>query len=303
MAGGAPTEGRTAAGADCQPSMPTLATNGLYARLESWFADYVAGFDRADPRRRPKYDLKEAHSRRVAAECAAIAAAVGLDAEEAVLARAAGLLHDIGRFPQVARFATFDDRVSVDHGALGAEVIRDHRLLEELEARDRRALENAVRLHNRARLPAIAEERTARLARLVRDADKLDILRVVGERRDAAGALPPGRDLSPEVLADIAAAASVRKEHIRSRIDWVFFRIGWLFDVNFDPALERILDRGHYDMLQSMLPQTENVAAALAAVEAYLERRLPAGRRAAPRGPHPAKEERHATRRPPPGTP
>lgn len=266
--------------------MPTRAHNGFYTRLESWFAAYVAGFDRTDLLRRPKYDLKEAHSRRVAEECAALAGAIGLDADEAALARAIGLLHDIGRFPQVARFATFDDRISVDHGALGAEVIRTHRLLEKLEARDRLAVESAVRLHNRERLPALADERTGRLARLIRDADKLDILRVVSEQRDAAdrpaaGALPPGRDLSPEVLADITAAASVRREHIRSRIDWVFFRIGWLFDVNFDPALERILERGYYAMLKSMLPPTDNVAAALAAVEAHLERRRPTGRSAA----------------------
>ena len=37
----------------------------------------------------------------------------------------AGLLHDVGRFPQYSMYGTFFDSASVDHGCLGAEIITE----------------------------------------------------------------------------------------------------------------------------------------------------------------------------------
>jgi putative nucleotidyltransferase with HDIG domain len=252
-----------------------IAANGFYARLEAWFGDYVSGLDHADPRRRSKFELKRNHSLRVAGETASLAAAIGLGAGDAALAAVIGLLHDIGRFPQVERYTTFDDRVSVDHGELGADLIREHNLLAPLADEDRAVVDTAVRHHNKARLPEIPDGRRRLFARLVRDADKLDILRVIREKMDGpgrglSGALPPGEDISSAVFADIAAAGSVHKDHIRSRIDWVFFRIGWLFDLNFAPTLARLEARGYHAMLRSLLPETPNIAAALERVDAHL---------------------------------
>ena len=42
----------------------------------------------------------------------------------------AGLLHDIGRFEQVRRYGTFVDSVSVDHAALGADLLFREGLLD-----------------------------------------------------------------------------------------------------------------------------------------------------------------------------
>ena len=48
---------------------------------------------------------------------------MGLSKEDQDLAELIGLLHDIGRFEQVRLYHTFSDKISIDHGQKGVEVL------------------------------------------------------------------------------------------------------------------------------------------------------------------------------------
>ena len=43
------------------------------------------------------------------------------------IAEAVALLHDVGRFEQYKRYGTFNDRKSVNHAALGVEIMKKNR--------------------------------------------------------------------------------------------------------------------------------------------------------------------------------
>ena len=260
--------------------MNQIIKNGLYAYLESWFDDFIISFENQYPQFLSKFNLKRVHSQMVADEIITIANAIGLEPEDTALAKVIGLLHDIGRFPQFAGYTTFDDRISVDHGALGVDIIRDYHLLAALDQTDQMVVETAILNHNKARLPVLEVKRCRLHAQLVRDADKLDIFRIVQQNYDRWGdpgisTLPRGDDISKKVLADVTNKVTIRKSHINNQIDWIFFRIGWLFDLNFSHTLKLIMDRGCYAMLRSMLPQTNNITTALNTIDRYLESDLP----------------------------
>ena len=89
--------------------------------IDTAFSDYVRRYDASDP----KIALKVVHTRRVARLCDEIAADLGLGPELVDLAWTCGMLHDIGRFEQIARYHTFADARSVDHAALGAQVLNN----------------------------------------------------------------------------------------------------------------------------------------------------------------------------------
>jgi putative nucleotidyltransferase with HDIG domain len=257
--------------------MNSTINNGFYARIVTWFENYIAGFDHRDPRCRSKFDMKRQHSQTVAREIASIAQAIGLAPEDVALAKVIGLLHDVGRFLQFARYATFDDRVSVDHGVLGAAIVRENDLLAPLDPADRAVIETAILHHNKARLPELENQRCRRLAKLIRDADKLDIFRVIldsgkGSQQAEISALPGGTDVSDQVIADLCNKNLVCASHVKNQIDLIFFRIGWLLDINFGPTREMIKDRGYFAMLRSMLPETDKISTALNTVDTYLER-------------------------------
>ena len=145
-------------------------------RAQAAFAAYVRPYDTQDP----KIKLKITHTYRVAALCERIAASLGLPAADLDLAWLCGLLHDIGRFEQVRRFGTFNDAVSVDHAKCSAAVLFDEGHIADFVDGDDAfpLLRTAIEQHNVYRLPAELDDRTRMFCQILRDADKIDILRV-----------------------------------------------------------------------------------------------------------------------------
>ena len=122
------------------------------------------------------------HSREVASISAIMASELGLNPKAA---KRAGLLHDIGRFEQVRRYDTFNDAISVPHAALGVEVLFHAQsgaepLIRSFVADPRydKTLRAAIAHHSDYLLPAELDEPTRALCDLLRDADKIDIIKV-----------------------------------------------------------------------------------------------------------------------------
>ena len=154
-------------------------------KVEESFKNYVSNYDLTDV----KVKLKVDHTFRVAALCDLIADELGLKGYDKDLVWLLGMLHDIGRFEQLRRFHTFRDALSVNHAELSADILfRDGLIGNFLEIiskdthesgqDDFQLIEKAIRLHNVYQLPDDLTEREYRFATILRDADKIDILRV-----------------------------------------------------------------------------------------------------------------------------
>ncbi len=163
-------------------------------RAREAFDSYVAAYDATNPR----IALKVEHTLRVPELCERIAREAGFTPAGTDLAWLCGLLHDIGRFEQLRRWNTFSDAASTSHAALGVEMLFGskgdtgvadddgsaagtigiiHRFIDpndELEE----VIRAAVGFHSDYRLPEDLDVRTHAICDVVRDADKLDILRV-----------------------------------------------------------------------------------------------------------------------------
>ncbi len=145
--------------------------------VKETFAAYTRGYDPEDP----KIALKIAHTYRVADNCEKIARSIGLPDEDIELAWLSGMLHDVGRFEQVKRYNTFIDSESVDHAEFGADLLFGKDRLIENYISDRSwddLIEIVIRQHNKYRMLESIEGRTLVFCNILRDADKVDILRV-----------------------------------------------------------------------------------------------------------------------------
>ena len=123
--------------------------------------------------------LKIDHTMRVLEFARQIAGPKGRAAGLRELAELAALFHDVGRFPQYARYRTFHDQMSVNHAYQGVVTLKQHRVLEDLPAAGRRLVLGAVALHNRRSLPRGLPRELKDITQMVRDADKLDIFQVM----------------------------------------------------------------------------------------------------------------------------
>lgn len=151
-------------------------------RAEAEFDAYTSRYDLENSMIWHKVD----HTRRVAGNCERIAMSLDMDGDGVSFAWFLGLLHDIGRFEQVRRYGTFVDSVSVDHAEFGADLLFRENLIERfpvegLPEKRLRLLETAIRLHNKLELPGELDKQTRRFCEIIRDADKVDIFRVVAE--------------------------------------------------------------------------------------------------------------------------
>lgn len=242
------------------------------SRLRHWFSSYVAGFYTGEVELDRVYALKENHTARVCITIHRLGEALKLSPGEIWLAKIAGLLHDVGRFPQYSRYRTFRDKDSEDHGRMGLRVINRHRLLSEFSPAERRRIAQAVVYHNAAHLPPLADATALLCLKLLRDADKIDIWRVVINHYSGRGRTPKavtefdlsGNGLcSPAALTALHGRRVVPIDAVRSVCDAKLLYISWVFDLNF-PASFRETLRGRYvDRLAASLPLSQEVRSAV----------------------------------------
>jgi HD superfamily phosphohydrolase YqeK len=248
--------------------------------LKSWFTGYVKTFRSGDTNYQRNIDLKGEHTRRVCKEILDVGKSLGLDSEDLHLAEVIALFHDVGRFEQYDRYRTFSDPESEDHALLGVRVLRENGVLKTLDQKTRDLILRTVSYHNRATLPAEETKRCLLFTKLLRDADKLDIWRVVTDyyrEMDSARngvielGLPDTPEISQDVYTDMMAGRTVRTTSLKTLNDFNVLQMGWIYDVNFPRTFQLVRKRGYLEKIRDVLPPTGEVSQIYSAARSHLE--------------------------------
>ncbi|MBT0892335.1 HD domain-containing protein [Geobacter hydrogenophilus] len=249
------------------------------SELHRWFADYCRTFYTDNEEDNRNIRLKEEHTAKVCAVLELLADSLVLSPEDRRLAAAIALFHDVGRFEQYRRFHTFKDSSSINHAALGAQVLEEEEVLAGISEDDQRLILGSVGLHNVFRIPAALDERHRFFLRLIRDADKLDIWRVfiefyrqpASERASAVSlGFPDNPECTSAVVATLLRGEMVDLAMLRTLNDFKLFQLSWVFDLNFPRSRELVQERGYVELLADTLPRREDVGCALGVVRAAL---------------------------------
>lgn len=258
--------------------------DSFYQHCRHWFNTYADSYiNQAEAAERPGFELKRLHTLKVVEESLWLSKHCGFSANEQAVAGVIGLLHDIGRFPQLQRYRTFNDRLSCNHAALSLAVIQEQRLLEELPSQDKQAIETAVIWHNQKDLPTALPPRLFQFAGLIRDADKLDIFRVLLAEyatKDPARIqivdldLPEGEDCSDTLLDAIAAGRMGDAADVHSRLDLHLVRLSWVFVFHNPAALRRFHKHAFIEQYRPYLPATPRIGRALSLLQHYVDIRI-----------------------------
>lgn len=226
-----------------------MMTPDDFLEIEKQFYAYTMPFvDRAeDPY---PFVLKQEHTTRVCRAMEMLCASLDLDSPTTVRACAAAMVHDMGRFPQFAVFHTFSDARSKNHAALSCREIVRSNILSRLSATDRQLILRAVALHNRPRLSAKLGGDLNLLARLLRDADKIDIFYVMKDHYlnpDSSHSFIT-HDLCDDGKVPEKVALSLLEtrqnglRHVNTLNGMRVFQAGMVYDLNFPAAAAAILD-------------------------------------------------------------
>jgi len=250
-------------------------------RHVDWFNGYVAEFRTGAVVDDEHIDLKLAHSLNVLAEARAIAPTLGLPARLERACLLAALYHDTGRFPQYRAYKTFRDPDSDNHAFLGVRALRGLAHIHALDAATRALVLGAVVLHNRRAIPPGAGPDLAAVTRLVRDCDKLDIIRIMleylqpGGKRSEVVTLhvlnEPGR-YTQAIVDQIKAGSIGDYALMRYENDFTLLLLSWVFDLTSRAARRAFLERGHVESLFAILPQDALLTNLKDGIYSHLER-------------------------------
>lgn len=249
-------------------------------RAETVFYEYTSHYNAADE----KVRLKIEHTLRVSRLCEQIAQEIGLPQEEAELAWLLGLLHDVGRFEQLRNYGTFNDMESVNHAAYGADILfREGKVRDYISEKTEDALlEKAIRFHNVYRLPEGLAEREKIFCCIIRDADKIDILRAniefplekiynvtTEELRQA--------EVSEEVLENFRQGRTSLRSGKRTVADSVVNQLAFAFELEYPVSLKIMVQQGYLDQMlrfESDNPVTQKQFAVIReCMEQFLKKR------------------------------
>ena len=220
--------------------------------------------------------LKVEHTYRVAELCEQIARSLALPEEEVDLAWLIGLLHDIGRFEQQKNYGTFNDAISIDHARYGAEILfaggceatdsPDISIRDFVEdSVEDETVRTAIYYHSAYRVPEELDERTMMFCHIIRDADKIDILKVnvefpLEEIYNVSTEELCNCTVTPEVMASFDEEHAVLRSLKKAPVDNVVGHISLVYELVYPISLKIMVEQGYLDKLmdfKSWNPETE----------------------------------------------
>ncbi|MCK4613880.1 MAG: HD domain-containing protein [Thermoplasmata archaeon] len=251
--------------------------------FRDWFRDYTSGFHSRDRDMEWLIQIKIGHSYRVGENTKEIGNELGIGKNDLLLAETIGLFHDIGRFEQSVRYGTLHDDRSENHAILGVKVLEKESVLSNLDKKEGEIILTAIRLHNAKALPDIQDDKTLFYSRLIRDADKLDILRVVTDyyerRRQKRNPLielelEDGPGYSTSLVQDILEDRISDSGELRTLNDLKLLQLSWIFDINFLPTLKRVCEKRYLERILKGLPDNSEIREVDSHIRSYIERRF-----------------------------
>ena len=192
--------------------------------------------------------LKYRHSYNVANYMYDLADRLNMSDEDKYLAKSIGLLHDLGRFEQLKRFNSFDDKY-LDHAHYAVDYlfnqnhIRDFVRVDTYDSIIKEAIDN----HSRYEIRDGLNEREIYFAEMIRDMDKLDIYFQIATNFNAKFIDKP----TDKVVDTFFDGECVKNEDIKTKSDSVITEFALLNDINFDETYEMLKETDNFGLYAS----------------------------------------------------
>ena len=197
------------------------------------FNKYVKNYNLKDKNIMGKYH----HSFRVMEFCKEIAISLKLNEKDIYIASLCGLLHDIARFSQWTKYQTYVDKKSFDHGDEGERILSETITNFTNDSEISSIVIDSTKYHNKISIPPL-DERRLLFIKIVRDADKLDIMTEQGNY-----IFTDKIELKKELLDSIYNKQICKNEYITNEVDSILRMMSWIFDLNYKYSYLYLVDK------------------------------------------------------------
>lgn len=213
--------------------------------------------------------MKLEHTGYVQSHSKELAIELGLRDHDVFLSELIGLIHDVGRFRQFQVYKTFFDAQSEDHAKLGIKVISDTGLLNELSQTDRKIITFSILNHNKRVIAPTDDERNLLFAKIIRDADKLDIFRVLSPYLEPSD----GSGINQKFVEEFNQGIQCDYSKIETEDDRKIIRLIWVYDINYSWTMKRIVEAGYIDRIIECIMPNEEILPGLIRLQEYVKKK------------------------------
>lgn len=177
-----------------------------------------------------------------------------LNEHDTKLATYIALFHDLGRFKEVVRQQGFNN-LKFDHGCYSNKILFNDGFIKEFDVdeKDHLLIRKALYYHNKKDLGNDLTEREEFFCRLIRDADRIDIFRVLSFNKNIFEGIS-----SVELLNAFYNNESIDIKDLKTRGDRVLLRFGFIKVFSFPESFEVLKLTGNFDKYVKSIKVSED---------------------------------------------
>ncbi len=195
------------------------------------FDEFINNYDMEDERINQKYH----HSLNVYNLAKTISKQLKFSDLDQEIATVIGLLHDYGRFDQLKFHDSFND-ANLDHADYSVKLLFEDNKIKDFYQKEEnyQVISFAIKNHNKYNIEPTTNQESLKHAKLIRDLDKLDILRWF-ERTYFNK--QTNDKVSKSVIEQIKNKQTINKSNIKNPNDGLVVLLAFIYDVNYQELM------------------------------------------------------------------
>ncbi|GET28276.1 HD domain-containing protein [Prolixibacter sp. SD074] len=229
------------------------------------------------------FEQWKTHNEKVVENILLLGQSLDMEDGEMRMAEILALFHDIARFRDVSTSPYYPKLTETGHAEAGAELLSLLPPFKGLEAAKQEILQKVTIFHNKPELPKKENELVLYYLKLLRDADKLDALRMTAEfltfrdvRLDPADTLHLSKSpaISDNICKAIINDMVPKKEEIVTYNDYVLMQLSWVFELTYRKTYLMLNQRQYIKRLYDALPKNDNIIDIYRKIRIHIENQL-----------------------------
>ena len=236
----------------------------------NYFDQYVSNYDM----KKEAVNYKYHHSYRVMKNMELLATKLNFNKKDYELAKVIGILHDIGRFEQDKLYNSFKDE-KMDHGDYGVKVLKETNILKEtgIDESDFIVVYKAIKNHNKFKIENNLSDRELLFTKLIRDADKLDILYALGNRFIKNILIQDNENPTKEIEDNFFNHKVNNSLECKNKTDNLITIFCFIYDINFKITYQIIKQNKYYNKIYKRIKRKDIFKKYLDYLNKYIKER------------------------------
>ena len=258
-----------------------MITDLLLKECHLVFEEYFQSLIIDSPENQHQFEEIRAHSLRVVTTSLLLANVLLQTEEEKRIATVVALLHDLGKASLISKNIEALN-IQRDHATVSAKIIQQMEFYQGLSSEVQLIILNAVENHNKLKLPKLESEQQILFARLLRDADKLDVLdssyrffkEKYGIKPTVTTELNNSIDISEKILKSIFSGKTAAFEDMRSMNDYKLLLLSMSFDLNFKYSFRIMSEKQYVQKIYETLPKRDQIIDVYRNIKLFVENKF-----------------------------